>query len=99
MGESPELFVDPAYRSTYLGIIEFDRWKGNDRDIISNMRADTQVGRPLLEMICEMQLIEQVDDTLFIHVVPDNILLSKIYERGVDQINTVYRTLIRDYLI
>lgn len=42
-----------------------------------NMRKNPE-GRRILEDMCSMKLAENIDDTLFIHVVPNENMLSTI---------------------
>jgi hypothetical protein len=86
-------------KKTYAGVSEFDQWKWSNGKIFSNMQQDEKRGRRLLEMICQMQLIEQVDDTLFIHVAPSDQILRMLIEYDLDSINTTYLRLIRGHLL
>lgn len=41
------------------------------------MRKNLQ-GLRILEEMCSMKLAEHIDDTLFVHVVPNEVMLSQI---------------------
>jgi hypothetical protein len=56
---------------------------GNRMKILENMRNDPQ-GRVVLEEICNMKLVEQIDDTLYLHTDPTDWILRTIINQSVD---------------
>ena len=62
------------------------------------MQKDPE-GRLILESMTQMKLVEQIDDTLFIHVVPNRKMLVLISEKGIDEINRIYQQGMRAHLL
>lgn len=58
-----------------------------------------QYSRNALEFMCNMKLIVQLDDTLFIHVVPHPELLRLVLQIGTNEINRLYQKWMRTYLL
>jgi hypothetical protein len=55
--------------------------------------------RVTLEFMCNMKLVEKIDDTLFIHVMPNAKMIQLILKRGIDGINTLYQRWMRTHLL
>ena len=62
------------------------------------LRWDTK-WRETLEFMCQMKILEQIDDTLFVHVVPHKKMLNLIIKMGITNINTIYQKWMRHYLL
>jgi hypothetical protein len=41
--------------------------------------------------MCQMKVLDQIDDTIFIHVVPHKKMLELIIKMGIDNINAIYQ--------
>jgi hypothetical protein len=85
--------------SQSAGLAEFSRFGGaNPQEMLMNMRKNP-AGRKILEAMCNMKLAEHIDDTLFVHVVPNRGMLEAISRWSVDQINQIYQQGMRYYLL
>lgn len=80
------------------GISEFKQFWNTPQEILLNMR-NSKEGRQILEDICAMKLAEHIDDTLFVHVVPNEAMLTNIASMWVDKINKVYQSGMRFHLL
>lgn len=80
------------------GLREFKRFGRNWAEALENMRKNPE-GRRILESMCNMKLAEQIDDTLFLHVVPNEQILSAISEIGIDEVNRIYQQGMRAHLL
>ena len=74
------------------------------RKILGNMRKD-ETGLQILEQMAEMRLVEQIDDTLFLHTELTDDILKMLEDKGntvgesVDSINAVYQEGLRHLLL
>jgi peptidoglycan hydrolase-like protein with peptidoglycan-binding domain len=80
------------------GISEFKKFWNSPQEILLNMRKNPE-GRKILEDMCSMKLAEHIDDTLFVHVVPNESMLSAIAKNWVDNINKTYQQGMRFHLL
>jgi len=80
-------------------ILDFDEAIKHDRlnspEILEKMRNNRR-GVILLKEMCDMKLCEQIGDTIYSHTDPTDEILKMILEKGVDHINDVFRTALRN---
>ena len=67
------------------------------QDILKVMRGD-QKGKEILKSIMEMKLVEQIDDTLFVHTNITSNMAQMILDNGIDAINSAYQTALKKAL-
>ena len=73
---------------------EWEREKLSN-EILENMRKSSS-GRELLEQLCNLRLVELVDDTLYLHTPPTDSIVEMLTREGslgthIDRINKVYQ--------
>ncbi len=73
-------------------------WDLNAREILANMRKSPEWMK-ILESICSMKLVEQIDDTLFVHTDITNDMAEAIWNLGVNRINSIYQHWLRKVLL
>lgn len=78
-------------------------FKNISQDILTAMRKDVQ-GKRLLEMMCEMKLIEQIDDALYLHteLTPEIVTMlesGNSIGETIDRVNKIYRQGLRYLLL
>lgn len=78
------------------------RWEWNTdevrNEVLKNMRS-TNEWRRILESISNMKILEQIDDTLFVHTDLTPAMAEMILSKGVDQINSIYQKSLRNMLL
>ena len=79
-------------------IIDYAAQMDNSLDTLSALRSHEE-WKNILEFMCNMQLLELIDDTLFVHVVPHDNMLDLIIKIGVEGINELYKKWMRYYLL
>jgi uncharacterized protein YciU (UPF0263 family) len=67
-------------------------------NILHSMRGSER-GRVVLEEMSQMQLAEQIDDTLYVHTDPNHSMMRGIINGGVDNVNEVFQTNMRRRLL
>lgn len=67
----------------------------NPDDVLHAMRGSEQ-GRTVLGEMSQMQLAEQIDDTLYVHTDPNHDMVENIaHAGGVDGVNQVFQNNMR----
>ncbi|PCI25124.1 hypothetical protein COB57_02820 [Candidatus Peregrinibacteria bacterium] len=95
------------YKEQAFGMIEFEKYmnkeyknleKLNREEVLKNMKASEE-GQKTLQNICNMKIIEQIDDTIFTHTDITKAMAEMILAFGVDRINSVYQRGVRKVLL
>lgn len=63
------------------------------------MMRSSPEGVTMLENICQMKLIEHIDDTLFVHTALTSNMARMIILHGVDALNEIYQQSLRNLLL
>ncbi len=107
-------FTNALNREQWLGIIEFPRdYLGFDvkptaagmkqirhcGSVALHMMRSSPEGVTMLENICQMKLIEHIDDTLFVHTALTSNMARMIILHGVDALNEIYQQSLRNLLL
>lgn len=79
------IYTDTISNNTYATTLEILQWDN--------------IWRKVLEFMCNMQLIKIIDDTLFVHVMPNPEMLQLIVRMGIDMINSLYQKWMKSYLL
>ncbi len=77
---------------------QFSVLQNKNQEILARMREDDK-GKNILEEICNMKIVDQIDDTQMFHT-PKNISMSKMLKQyGIDKINKVFQDSLKRKLI
>jgi hypothetical protein len=99
-----ELMKFKKWTPNYTEKEMFDYMKNPNvrNEILSNMRNDTE-WKIILEELCSMKVIEQIDDCLYLHTNPTDNILNNLtngnLQQNIDNINTVYQNYLRKSLL
>ncbi len=90
-----KIFIDPQINTNNLVVQDM---YGLDRVTILNNMRNSQTGRVILQTLCSMKIIEQIDDTLFTHTDITTKMARYIIEIGIDKINSIYQATVYNVL-
>lgn len=92
-----ESSIDPNI--TFEQIKSKEKTKNRDSiSLLEKMRTDEK-WIETLNFICRMKLIDHIDDTLRIHVMPHTTMLELIVQIWIENINALYQKWMRHYLL